>query len=59
MVQINVPVQVGGVMIYPGDLIPTGTPAGVSPIHHGDTVRVTVTGCGILENPVISRIKSI
>ena len=45
--------------LYPGDLIPTGTPAGVSPIHHGDTVRVTVTGCDILENPVISRIKSI
>jgi 2-keto-4-pentenoate hydratase/2-oxohepta-3-ene-1,7-dioic acid hydratase in catechol pathway len=45
--------------LYPGDLIPTGTPAGVSPIHHGDTVRVTVTGCGILENPVISRVKSI
>lgn len=41
--------------LYPGDLIPTGTPAGVGPLQAGDVVRVSVGGCGILENPVISQ----
>jgi len=36
-----------------GDLILTGTPAGVSPITHGDTVKVTIEGIGSLENPVL------
>jgi 2-keto-4-pentenoate hydratase/2-oxohepta-3-ene-1,7-dioic acid hydratase in catechol pathway len=45
--------------LFPGDLIPTGTPAGVSPISAGAVVRVSVEGCGILENAVISRRKSI
>jgi 2-keto-4-pentenoate hydratase/2-oxohepta-3-ene-1,7-dioic acid hydratase in catechol pathway len=45
--------------LFPGDLIPTGTPAGVGPLSEGDVVRVSVDGCGILENPVISRRKSI
>ncbi|HWZ12989.1 MAG TPA: fumarylacetoacetate hydrolase family protein [Acidobacteriaceae bacterium] len=45
--------------LFPGDLIPTGTPAGVSPIADGDVVRVSVDGCGILENAVISGRKSI
>jgi 2-keto-4-pentenoate hydratase/2-oxohepta-3-ene-1,7-dioic acid hydratase in catechol pathway len=41
--------------LYPGDLIPTGTPAGVGPLNAGDVVTVSVDGCGILENQVISR----
>src|ERR671938_1050037 len=37
--------------LYPGDLIATGTPAGVSRMKHGDTVEVEVTGIGVLRNP--------
>ncbi len=40
--------------LYPGDLIATGTPAGVSRMKHGDTVEVEVTGIGILRNGVSS-----
>ncbi len=38
--------------LYPGDLIATGTPAGVSRMKHGDTVDVEVGGVGILSNQV-------
>jgi 2-keto-4-pentenoate hydratase/2-oxohepta-3-ene-1,7-dioic acid hydratase in catechol pathway len=38
--------------LYPGDLIATGTPAGVSRMKHGDIVQVEVGGVGILENQV-------
>jgi 2-keto-4-pentenoate hydratase/2-oxohepta-3-ene-1,7-dioic acid hydratase in catechol pathway len=38
--------------LEPGDLIATGTPAGVSPLQLGDTVEVTVEGVGTLRNPV-------
>ena len=38
--------------LYPGDLIATGTPAGVSRLKHGDTVEVEVTGIGILRNTI-------
>ena len=38
--------------LYPGDLIATGTPAGVSRMKHGDTVEVEVTGIGILRNSI-------
>ncbi len=38
--------------LEPGDLIATGTPAGVSPLQSGDTVEVTVEGVGSLSNPV-------
>ena len=36
----------------PGDLIATGTPAGVSRMNHGDTVEVEVSGIGVLVNRV-------
>jgi 2-keto-4-pentenoate hydratase/2-oxohepta-3-ene-1,7-dioic acid hydratase in catechol pathway len=36
-----------------GDLIVTGTPSGVSPLVHGDSVEVEIEGIGILKNPVI------
>ena len=38
----------------PGDLIATGTPAGVAPLQPGDTVEVTVEGVGTLRNPVVN-----
>jgi len=40
--------------LEPGDLIATGTPAGVGPIVQGDTVDVRVGGIGVLRNPVHS-----
>ncbi len=40
--------------LYPGDLIATGTPAGVSPMNDGDVVEVEVEGIGILRNPIRS-----
>ena len=36
-----------------GDLIATGTPAGVGRIRHGDVVEVEIPGIGVLRNPVI------
>lgn len=38
--------------LLPGDVILTGTPAGVGPIVSGDSVEVTVEGIGSLTNPV-------
>lgn len=36
--------------LEPGDLIPTGTPAGVGPMQAGDQVAVTIEGLGTLNN---------
>lgn len=38
--------------LEPGDVILTGTPAGISPLNHGDVVKVEIDGIGMLENPV-------
>jgi len=38
--------------LLPGDVIMSGTPAGVSPIRAGDVVEVEVEGIGVLRNPV-------
>lgn len=38
--------------LEPGDLILTGTPAGVGPLQAGDIVTVSIEGLGMLENPV-------
>lgn len=43
--------------LEPGDVIATGTPAGISPLAPGDVVEVTVTGVGTLLNTVITREK--
>ncbi len=40
--------------LLPGDIILTGTPAGVSQIVPGDTVSVSVQGIGELRNPVVA-----
>lgn len=37
--------------LLPGDVILTGTPAGIGPFAAGDTVEVEVTGIGVLRNP--------
>jgi 2-keto-4-pentenoate hydratase/2-oxohepta-3-ene-1,7-dioic acid hydratase in catechol pathway len=41
--------------LLPGDVILTGTPAGVGPLEIGDEVTVTVEGIGGLTNRVIAR----
>lgn len=38
--------------LLPGDVISTGTPSGVGPLTPKDTVEVSVTGVGVLRNPV-------
>jgi len=38
--------------LEPGDLIATGTPAGVGPLLPGDQVEVRISGIGVLRNPV-------
>ena len=40
--------------LLPGDVILTGTPAGVGPLVAGDSVSVGITGIGTLTNPVRS-----
>jgi 2-keto-4-pentenoate hydratase/2-oxohepta-3-ene-1,7-dioic acid hydratase in catechol pathway len=39
--------------LFPGDLIPSGTPAGVGPLVAGDVVEVSVEGVGTLKNSVV------
>jgi 2-keto-4-pentenoate hydratase/2-oxohepta-3-ene-1,7-dioic acid hydratase in catechol pathway len=41
--------------LLPGDVILTGTPAGVGPMTPGQTVSVTIEGIGTLTNPVAAR----
>ena len=41
--------------LLPGDVLLTGTPAGVGPIKAGDEVSVTIEGVGTLTNPVVDR----
>jgi len=38
--------------LFPGDLIPSGTPSGVGPVLAGDVMEVTVEGVGTLRNTV-------
>ncbi len=41
--------------LLPGDVILTGTPQGVGPLHVGDRIRVEIEGIGRLENIVVAR----
>jgi len=44
---------ISGVMtLEPGDVVATGTPAGVGPLRPGDVVEVEIPGVGTLSNPV-------
>jgi len=51
-----IPVLIEEISTYmtlePGDVIATGTPAGVGPLSAGDIVEVEIDGIGILRNPV-------
>lgn len=40
--------------LEPGDIISTGTPAGVGNLAVGDIVEVEIEGIGVLRNPVIA-----
>lgn len=40
--------------LNPGDVIATGTPAGVGPLNGGDVCAVEIEGIGVLSNPVVS-----
>ena len=55
----DVPTLVSYVSTYftliPGDVILTGTPAGIGPLSPGQRVSVEIEGIGTLENPVVSR----
>ncbi len=41
--------------LLPGDVIATGTPAGVGPMKAGDVVEIVVPGIGTLRNPCVNR----
>ena len=50
------------ITLYPGDIIATGTPAGVGIgfkppryLKDGDVVAIEIDGLGRLENPVVAR----
>jgi 2-keto-4-pentenoate hydratase/2-oxohepta-3-ene-1,7-dioic acid hydratase in catechol pathway len=51
-----IPVLIEEISTYmtlePGDVIATGTPAGVGPLSAGNVVEVEIDGIGILRNPV-------
>jgi len=55
----NVPALVGFISqvmtLLPGDVIATGTPAGVGPMKAGDTIEIVIEGIGRLANPVQPR----
>lgn len=44
-----------GMTLLPGDVVTTGTPAGVGPLSDGDVVAITIEGLGTLSNPVTAR----
>jgi len=41
--------------LLPGDVVLTGTPAGIGPMDKGDQVSVSIEGIGTLTNPVTDR----
>jgi len=44
---------ISGIMtLLPGDIVATGTPAGVGPMNRGDVVEVAIDGIGVLRNRV-------
>ncbi|MBI4295491.1 MAG: fumarylacetoacetate hydrolase family protein [Chloroflexi bacterium] len=47
---------ISGVMtLFPGDVIATGTPEGVSPLKHGDVVEIRIENIGTLRNYVVRK----
>lgn len=57
--RFDIPALIAGITKFitlePGDVISTGTPGGVGPIHAGDMVECEVTGIGVIRNPVVRR----
>jgi 2-keto-4-pentenoate hydratase/2-oxohepta-3-ene-1,7-dioic acid hydratase in catechol pathway len=50
----DVVARVAAIMtLLPGDVIATGTPAGVGPLTAGDRVEIRIDGVGALKNPVV------
>ncbi|WP_114855704.1 fumarylacetoacetate hydrolase family protein [Brachybacterium sp. YJGR34] len=43
------------VTLLPGDLVLTGTPAGVRAVEPGSSVDITIEGIGTLSNPIVRR----
>ena len=41
--------------LLPGDVVLTGTPAGIGAMQVGDRVRVEIEGIGLLDNTVVAR----
>ena len=41
--------------LLPGDVLLTGTPSGVGPVHAGQRVSVEIEGIGTLDNPFVKR----
>ena len=39
--------------LEPGDVVTTGTPAGVGPMKPGDVVEIEIQGIGILRNHIV------
>jgi 2-keto-4-pentenoate hydratase/2-oxohepta-3-ene-1,7-dioic acid hydratase in catechol pathway len=39
--------------LLPGDVVLTGTPAGVDKLEAGDNVEISIEGIGVLTNPVV------
>ncbi len=39
--------------LAPGDVVTTGTPAGIGPMRPGDTVEVEIEGIGVLRNHIV------
>lgn len=44
------------ITLMPGDVIMTGTPAGVGPVQPGDVVDIEISGIGVLHNPVVAEV---
>lgn len=44
-----------GITLEPGDVVSTGTPAGIGPMCSGDTVEVEIEGIGVLRNHIVSQ----
>ena len=40
--------------LEPGDVLLTGTPSGIAPVHVGDVMTVEIEGLGSLTNPVVA-----
>ena len=41
------------ITLYPGDLVTTGTPAGIGSMAPGDVVEVEIEQIGVLRNKIV------